>query len=96
MHWLAHFFGLDNLSGPAYGFWSGVGSDISELAVFGALAAHVRAINCEVHGCWRIGRHTTAAQHRVCRRHHPDETLTHGDVVEAHEAALAGQTEAAS
>lgn len=92
LHWLAHFFGLDNLSGPQYGFWSGVGSDISELAIFGALAAHVRSVNCEVHGCWRLARHTTAAQHRVCRRHHPDDVLTAADVAQAHSDALEATT----
>lgn len=88
MHWLAHFFGLDNLSGPYYGFFSGVGSDISELSLVGVMAAHLRAVNCEVHGCWRIGRHATAAGHKVCRRHHPADSLTHADVVEAHAEAL--------
>jgi hypothetical protein len=90
VHWLAHILGLDDLSGPWYGWWSGAGSDVSELALFGALAASIRARNCEVKPCWRLGRHTTAAGHRVCRRHHPDDHLSAGQVIEQHTAALGG------
>ncbi len=89
MNWLAHFFGLDNLSGPWYGFWSGVGSDIAELAIIGGLITMVRQHNCEVHKCWRLGRHKTAAGHRACRRHHPDGHLTHERLLRAHREATA-------
>lgn len=34
---LEHIFGLDSASGPVYLFWSGAGSDLSELAVVGAV-----------------------------------------------------------
>lgn len=83
-HFLAHFFGLDNLSGPWYGFWSGAGSDISELAIVGAMLGMLRQHNCEVRRCWRLGRHKTAAGHKVCRKHHPEDHLTAGRVAEAH------------
>lgn len=89
MHWLLHFIGADNLSGTAYGFWSGFGSDIGELAIIGGLISVVRRHNCEVKGCWRLGRHKTAAAHQVCRKHHPDDHLTPQDVTDAHEAAQA-------
>jgi hypothetical protein len=88
-HWLEHILGMDNLSGPVYGFWSGFGSDISELSLVGVMGAHLRAANCEVHGCWRIGRHLSAAGHRLCRRHHPDDALTEQAAVEAHQQAVA-------
>jgi hypothetical protein len=74
IHLLSHLLGLDNLSGPWYGFWSGFGSDIGELAIVGGLLAMVRRHNCHMHGCWRIGRHPTTVngvQFVVCRRHHP-------------------------
>lgn len=102
MHWLEHWLGMDNLSGPIYGFFSGVGSDIGELGIIGALATHTAAyahsVNCEVHGCWHLGHRTTAAGHRVCRRHAgPLGKLTHEDVIAAHCAALAdGSTQGAS
>ena len=91
-HWLAIWTGTVNEPGPQYGFWSGFGGD---LAIIGALLSAplvlLRKHNCEIHGCWRIGRHTTAAGHHTCRRHHPDDHLTHADVIDAHEAAQAAK-----
>jgi hypothetical protein len=84
--WLYHYFGV-NGSGPWYGFWSGTGSDIGELAIVGGLASLVRHKNCEVKHCLRLGRHTTAAGHKVCRRHHPEGAPTAQDVLDAHTAA---------
>lgn len=88
-HWLAYMTGSLNTSGapPNYNFWSGVGSDIGELAMFGWLATFLRRHNCEVHRCWRLGRHATAAGHVVCRRHHPDGKLTAGHVAQRHQEA---------
>lgn len=75
--WLAHFFGLDNASGPAYLFWSGVGSDITELAVLGGLVSLYRKHNCHVKGCPRLGRHLIAGTtYVVCARHHPEGAPT--------------------
>lgn len=85
---LLHFFGLDSASGTAYLAWSGVLSDLSELTLIAAVAAFLRARNCEVKGCWRLGRHATAAGHKVCRVHHPDDHLTAQKVHDAHHAAL--------
>jgi hypothetical protein len=85
--WLWHFLGLDSASGTAYLAWSGVLSDLGELAIIGALFGVYRKHNCEVARCWRLGRHTTAAGHQTCRRHHPEGPPSHQDVIEAHEAA---------
>ena len=75
-HWLAVHTGTVNEGGPYYGFWSGFGSDLGELALVGGMLTLVRRHNCEVHRCWRIGRHATTGGHQVCRRHHPDGHLT--------------------
>jgi hypothetical protein len=91
LHWLAVHSGTVDEPGPYYGFWSGIGSDIGELALVGGMATLVRHRNCEVHGCWRLGRHQTAAGHRVCRRHHPAGHLTAGDVHAAHRQAIQEQ-----
>ena len=88
VHLILHWTGADNVSGPEYGFWSGFGSDLTEFGLLGALGTMVRHHNCEVHRCWRLGRHITAAGHRVCRVHHPDAPLTAEKVTEMHEAAL--------
>lgn len=68
---LLHLLGVDNLSGPWYGFWSGIGSDLSEIAGLLTVAwIFYRRHNCHVHGCWRIGRHSVeGTPHVVCRRH---------------------------
>ena len=87
LHWLAVHTGTINEGGPYYGFFSGFGSDLSEIAIVGGLLTMVRRCNCEVKGCWRLGRHQTAAGHHVCRVHHPDDPLTHQDVLDAHAAA---------
>jgi hypothetical protein len=88
-HWLAYMTGSQNTSGapPNYNFWSGFGSDLGEVAILGGLVTWARHANCEVHGCWRLGRHQTAAGHRVCRRHHPDDRLTAQAVQDAHQQA---------
>lgn len=81
MSWLVHVLGLDNLSGPWYGFWSGAGSDLGELAIVGGLIGLLRKHNCHVHGCPRIGRHKIAGTDWVvCRRHHPDDAPSAADV----------------
>ncbi len=87
-NWLFHLFGLGNGSSSQYLFWSVIGSDISELAIVGALAAMVRSRNCEIHRCWRLGRHTTAAGHKLCRKHHPDGNLTEHDAWVAHQKVI--------
>lgn len=89
LHWLTVHTGSANTSGSPqnYNFWSGFGSDIGEVAILGGLATVVRRHNCEVHGCWRLGRHQTAAGQHVCRVHHPDDHLTHQGVLDAHAAA---------
>jgi hypothetical protein len=62
-HWLYIHFGI-NGTGPWYGFWSGTGSDIGEVAIVGAIW---RMLNCHEPGCWRPGHHIDG--HIVCRKH---------------------------
>jgi hypothetical protein len=88
LHWAWVFFGMSDGTGPHYLFWSGIGSDLGELTLIAGLVAVYRQHNCEVCRCWRLGRHKTAAEHRVCRRHHPHDKLTPQHVVAAHEEAL--------
>lgn len=89
MNWLAHILGVDNVSGRWYGWWSGAGSDVGELAIIGGLATMVRQKNCHVHKCWRLGRHPVeGTPFVVCRKHHPDDPLTAQDVHAAHRRAM--------
>lgn len=85
---LAHFFGLDNLSGPFYGFWSGIGSDIGELAIIGGLIQIYRQHLCHVDGCYRWGRRSVeGTPHIVCHRHHPKPRPSAQDVLDDHARA---------
>lgn len=92
-HWLAYMTGSLNTSGapPNYNWWSGAGSDLGELAVFGAVVGGWHRVNCHVRHCWRIGRHTTDGGHTVCRRHMPGGAPTYDDVIKAHRDARRGR-----
>lgn len=89
--WFQYFTGTDNTSGRPYGFWSGFGSDIAELAIVGGLVRMARTHNCHVHWCPRIGKHEVkGTPYKVCRRHHPDMPqgqVTYLHVVKAHKKA---------
>lgn len=89
-HALMHFFGLDDLSGSFYGFWSGIGSDLGELAIIGAAIGLYRKHTCHVDRCWRWARHpVNGTPYTVCRRHHPaiPDVVSHEDIVVAHQIA---------
>lgn len=82
---LLHVLGVDNVSGPWYAFWSGFASDIGEVVLVGSMLAIVRKHNCHVRRCWRVGRHPVAGTgYMVCRKHHPDNSPTHAQVLAAH------------
>lgn len=82
--WLLHVMGVDDLTGPWYGFWSGLGSDLGELAIVAGLISIYTRHNCHVRRCWRIGRHPVeGTTFVVCRRHHPGGAPTPDQVKEA-------------
>lgn len=95
MNWLEHALGMDNLSGPIYGLWSGFGSDVGEFALFGAAIAFYRRHTCHVDSprfCWRWGAHQVAGTpYRACKKHHPDvpEKVTASHIAAAHDDAQA-------
>jgi hypothetical protein len=75
-HWFMHFTGADNVSGPAYGFWSGFGSDLSEFAGLGIV---YRILKCHENGCWRFGKHHfDNGKYKYCKKHHPEIGAKHG------------------
>lgn len=63
MHWLVHWLGLDNASGPIYLFYSGSGAFILRGSIVLVLWHH---LNCREPGCRRIARHMHGG---YCRRH---------------------------
>jgi hypothetical protein len=66
---LLHILGVDDVSGRWYAWWSGAGSDVSELAILGAVLGGYRKHNCHQPRCWRIGRHVVDGT-PWCNRHH--------------------------
>lgn len=93
MHWLSHVLGMDNLSGPFYGWWSGAGSDIGEVVLIGGFAHWYRSRTCHVDHpkfCWRPGAHPVdGTPYRVCKKHHPrvPDKVTAAHIVTAHRKA---------
>jgi len=75
---LLHFMGIDDTTGKWYGFWSGFASDLTIIAAAIAIPWSIyRRHNCNVKGCWRIGKHDfeepdTKIKRLLCWRHHPD------------------------
>jgi hypothetical protein len=93
-HAILHFFGVIDESGKGYAFWSGIGSDIGEVAIIGAVVGMYRKHNCQATGCWRIGKHPVEGTGFItCRKHHPvissDGPLTADDIAQAHRDAHA-------
>jgi hypothetical protein len=98
VHGLLHVLGVDDLSGPWYGFWSGFGSDLGELAIVGALLGAYRRHTCHVDSpryCWRPGRHPVeGTPYRACKRHHPavPRQVSAEHIADAHTDAQEGQS----
>ena len=63
MSTLFRMLGLDDPGSSWYLFWSGLGSDLGELAIVATLFHH---LNCHQPGCLRIARHQLGG---YCRRH---------------------------
>jgi hypothetical protein len=94
MHWLLHVLGVDTQQSYAYDAWSGcIPALLTSATISAATAAFLRRHNCEVHRCPRLGRHATAAGHRVCRRHSPGGAPTHSEVIAAHDEAVQSMTD---
>lgn len=68
MYLLLHWMGLDNASGPAYLFWSGIGSDITEFAILGTIIKLYWQHKCAT--CWRIAHHAVkGTPWKTCHKH---------------------------
>lgn len=71
-HWVEIHTGTINESGPYYGFWSGFGSDLSEIAILGGIYAVIRKHNCHVKGCRNLRTHqVVGTPYIACAQHHP-------------------------
>jgi len=71
--WFLTVSGTNNEAGRWYAWWSGAGADLGYLSVFLLL---IRKHNCEVKGCWRMGRHGTPPV-TTCADHTTRTALSH-------------------
>lgn len=67
-HWFLHYSGIDNPSGPWEAWWAGMGSDLGELTIVGALFVGLKHHRCHVEKCWRLG-HPDQDGRVHCRKH---------------------------
>lgn len=71
IHWLQHYGGTDNATGPLYLFWSGSAPTLLQLfeylVVVGLVVWHHV---CHEEGCYRWGRVLDADGNRRCIRCH--------------------------
>lgn len=73
--WIQYHIGMTDGGGRPYLFWSGAGSDFTELAILGGLIQIFRQHNCGVKGCYRIGHHEVKGTHmKTCHKH---ATISH-------------------
>ena len=93
MHGFVHVLGLDNPSGYWYLWWSGLGANLQELALFGVIFTVYRRHKCHAHGCWRLGKHLVdGTPYITCRNHHPTVAagrVTATEIAAAHASARA-------
>lgn len=84
MHLIITILGIDNEAGRWYAFWSGFGSDISELSLFGALVVMLRKHTCHAPRCFRMGRYKVEGTvYVLCHKHHPDGRPSLEDILRA-------------
>jgi hypothetical protein len=80
-----HVVGIEpRMPSTAYNFWSGFGSDISELAVIGALLVLYRKHECHVNTChrlhWKTWVDPDGHTHALCKKHHPHKQPTEAEL----------------
>ena len=70
LNWLYIHTGLGNPSGAYYAFWSGIEGDLTQLFILGGVLLLYRRHNCQVKGCYRIGRHPVeGTPYKTCHKH---------------------------
>lgn len=74
VHWTGSDYGAPYGHFVPYDFVSGI---FGGSAFLTAAWVMLRRHNCEVHRCWRLGRHVVEGTgHHVCRRHNPEGSIT--------------------
>lgn len=91
-YWVEIHTGAINEQNAYYGWWSGAGSDLGEIALIGGIFTLARSHNCHVKHCWRINKHPVeGTPYKVCRKHHPtipsNGKITAEHISDAHASA---------
>lgn len=83
--WWLTVTGSNNTSGVWYGFWSGFGSDLGEIAIIASIIGWYKHNECHVDSCHRLGKHPFR-HYKLCKHHHPGvpDKLTHLQVIKLH------------
>lgn len=72
--WFLTATGSSNTSGVQYGFWSGFGSDLGEIALIGSVITLYKTHNCNVKRCPRIAHHEVGGTtYKTCNKHATEE-----------------------
>jgi hypothetical protein len=97
-HWTAIHTGTVYSSNSSiyYNFWSGIGSDLGEATLIGAVSVGVytlvRKANCHAKGCWRIGHYPLeGTPYHLCTHHHPGvptKSVSHEHILEQYRKSL--------
>lgn len=86
--------GTDDTAGPQYGFFSGFGSDLGEIALVGGLWHMLHQYNCHEPHCLRLGPHSYNMDGQIvklCKKHHPAiGSVAKGQVKRHFEASQGG------
>jgi hypothetical protein len=84
--WCQHFFGFANGDGNGshYLFFSGVGSDITELTVLAAAGHIYWRFSCHEPKCFWPGHLMADGHTRSCWHHHPEGRPQRGHVARKH------------
>lgn len=83
--WLFWWMGSRDGTGAWYGFWSGLGGSLPDIALVAGLCGWYLNHTCHAHPlCLRWGKYEAAGGvFRLCRRHHPDLAgqRPHGELI---------------
>ena len=74
IHWLStaiNTYLAHPLKANGYQFWSGLGSDLSEITLIGIALEWLKHHNCHEKGCWRLGHVSPVHGQPVCWKHRP-------------------------
>jgi hypothetical protein len=82
---LLHVMGVEpRMPSTTYNFWSGIGSDIGEVTIIGALILLYHHHECHIGTChrlhWKSWTDPDGHVHALCKKHHPHKQPTEAEL----------------